>query len=304
MAIEILEEAGPIPDALPLWRYMKLSSLFLLLDGTAFFPSIATLREDDPLEGDLRPEAPWLNSKLRELYGGEAWASLEAWLRANAEPWARSYFEANQSDPVQCAAFFADQYQRELRKRRAVWCWFAADSESAGMWSIYGQNEVAVQTTAGRLKKSLPEKRKFQISRIRYAERQGSSMLGFNPEVSADAVYTHRPHFVKGREYAHEQEVRVVTSCHDQEKGIAVRGIASEDLIQEVVLSPLLPHAEARAITKVLMKHAWRTRPIIRRSALLGSQPADDETRERLEIFFNDLGPSGESDLPLLIRSL
>src|SRR5947208_10696504 len=78
--ISILQEAGELPDYLPLWRYMKLSSLFLLLEGTSFFPSIATLRAADPLEGNLHPDAPWLNSALSQLHGQPEADKLDEWL--------------------------------------------------------------------------------------------------------------------------------------------------------------------------------------------------------------------------------
>jgi DNA repair photolyase len=42
------------PDTL--WRYMKLSTFLLLLEGKAWFPSVASLRESDPLEAALGDE--------------------------------------------------------------------------------------------------------------------------------------------------------------------------------------------------------------------------------------------------------
>jgi hypothetical protein len=283
---------------------MKLSSLFLLLEGTSFFPSVATLRAADPLEGTLHPDAPWLTSVLSALSGqGEA-DNLDTWLLTQAQDWEQRYQEANKMNPDANTAFFADLYQRELAKRRAVWCWFASDIESAGMWSIYGHGGVAVGTTVARLKRSLPANRHFQISRIRYADRRPSSLDHFNPESESDAPYTHRPHFVKGREYFHEQEVRVATFCHGQEKGRTVRGIIPNQLIQEIVLSPLWPHGEARAVSAVLKKHQWEKQPIIRTSELVGFSAEDAARSERFEIFFEEYGEFTEEGVPLLIREL
>jgi hypothetical protein len=302
--ISILEEAGKLPDYLPLWRYMKLSSLFLLLEGTSFFPSIATLRAADPLEGDLHPDAPWLNSVLSKLHGQKEADSLDEWLLTQAHDWERRHQELNKDNPQSNTAFFADLYQRELAKRRAVWCWFASDIESAGMWSIYGQGGVAVGTTIGRLKQSLPTNRHFQISRIRYADRRSVSPHHFDPESKSDAPYIHRPHFIKGREYVHEQEVRVATFCHGQEKGRTIRGILIDELIQEIVLSPLWPHGEAKAVSAVLKKHPWKKQPMIRTFELLGSLPERAETSERFELYFEELGKVTEEDVPLLMREL
>src|ERR1700731_2643935 len=198
MPIETLEHAGQLPEHLPLWRYMKLSSLFLLLEGTGFFPSIATLRAADPLEGDLHPDAPWLNGALSKLHGQEVADELDSWLLAGTEDWVRRHHELNKDNPQSNTAFFADLYQRALAKRRAVSCWFASDIESGGMWSVYGHGGVAVGTTVGALKGSLPNNRHFQMSRIRYADRRCSSPYRFNPEAKEDAPYIHRPHFIKG----------------------------------------------------------------------------------------------------------
>ncbi len=46
----------------------------------------------------------------------------------------------------------------------------------------------------------------------------------------------------------HEQEVRLATFCHGQEKGVTVRNILSDGLIREIVLSPIWPHGEAKAV--------------------------------------------------------
>jgi len=173
--ISVLDAGGQLPDSLLLWRYMKLSSLFLLLEGTSFFPSIATLRAADPLEGTLHPDATWLNTALSNLLGREEADKLDTWLLMHAQDWEQRYQEANKMNPDFNTAFFANLYQRELAKRKAVWCWFASDIESASMWSIYGQGGVAVGTTVERLKRSLPANRHFQISRIRYADRRPSS---------------------------------------------------------------------------------------------------------------------------------
>jgi|HubBroStandDraft_4_1064222.scaffolds.fasta_scaffold87630_2 hypothetical protein len=303
MAVDLLEQAGALPDGLPLWRYMKLSTLLLLLEGTTFFPSVATLRASDPLEGSLHPEVAWLSSALSKLHGQPAADELDSWLLDNVEEWVRKYQERNKENPDLNTPFFADLYVSQLAKRRAVWCWFASDIESAAMWSVYGHGGVAVGTTMGAMKSVLPSKRRFQISRIRYADRDCSSLDRFNPEATSDAVYIHRPHFVKGREYEHEREVRVATLCHGQEKGATIRGIVADEFIREIVLSPLWPHVEAKAVASFLKKQPWKTPPLIRSSTLLGSLPDEEEIHERLDAFFNDSGET-EDNLPILMREL
>ncbi len=305
MPVALLEQAGTLPENLKLWRYMKLSSLFLLLEGKSFFPSVATLQGNDPLEGELHLEPAWVNHALNRLHGQPSADELDKWLLATTDDWVRKYQEVNKNNAPANTALFADMYQRALAKRRAVWCWFAWDIESAGMWSVYGHGGVAVGTTVGALRDALPSKYEFQISRIRYADRLRSSIDQLNPEDPNDAVYIHRPHFVKGRGYEHEHEVRVVTRCHGQEKGRDIREIRSGQLIREIVLSPLWPHGEAKAVAAVLNKHPWENRPVIRDSELLGSLPDIAETHEMIQGWFSEIGDGiGEGDIPRLMTEL
>ena len=86
MMIQFLPTELEHQSSLSLWRYMKLSTFFLLLEGTAFFPSVGTLQSGDPLEGDLQPEAEWLIDKLDDLSDGD-FKELTAWLRSKGEEW-------------------------------------------------------------------------------------------------------------------------------------------------------------------------------------------------------------------------
>ncbi len=288
-------------EQLRLWRYMKLSTLFLLLEGNAFFPSVATLRHGDPLEGDLHPDPIWLMSKLDALLGKDVEA-LKEWLRPKAEEWQRRIEERSSDDPRFEPELFGSLYVRELSKRRAVWCWFNSNGESAAMWSIYGHNGVAIRTTLGALRKALPVGSDFQIAQIRYADRDVNAPNRFNPESSGDDPRIHRPHLVKSSEYEFEQEVRVVTSCPGSERGALVSEIKVNALVHEIVFSPLLPHEEADALGQQVKKHEWTEMPEIRRSALLGERAiAHAETHAAINTHF---GQPKETNLPQFLEVL
>lgn len=305
MPVTLLESAGSLPEHLPLWRYTRLSSLFLLFEGQAFLPSVATLRSADPLEGEIYADAPWISHALAKE-GPVPSDELDTWLLSMQPDWIKKGHEMNKMDAAYNTSFFAELYQRELAKRRAVWCWFASDIESAAMWSVYGSGGVAIGTTIGKIKSALPSQRPFQVSKIRYADRRCSSERRFNPESSEDEPYIHRPHFIKGCEYSHEQEVRVATSCHGQDKGVNLHNIAVGELITDIVLSPLWPHREARAVEKLLRSRRWQTAPAVRRSALLGHLPDEDDSHEKFELFFEEhlAGFTGEADVPQLLNEL
>lgn len=272
------------------------------MEGTTFFPSVATLQKSDSLEGDLHADPEWLIEKLDDLSEG-AFKNLTKWLLCKATKSERERHRINHDNRSYNARLFADLYIRELAKRRAVWCWFASHTEGAGMWSIYGHNGIAVRTTVGGLHSALPNNRDFEIARIRYAGREPNAPDRFNPEARDDDPRIHRPHLVKGAEYECEKEVRVVAVCDGEEKGMLVRGINVGRLIEEVVISPLLPREEAEAIETLLGKHSWNSRPVIRRSSLLGERAvARDETLSAMEEFFSE--KNIESGLPPLIAAL
>lgn len=302
IVISFLPKELDCDRGLTLWRYMKLSTFFLLLEGTAFFPSVGTLRSGDPLEGDLHAEPEWLIGKLDDLSEG-TFKKLTNWLLCKATKSEREHHRLNHDNASYSARFFADLYIRELAKRRVVWCWFASHTEGAGMWSIYGHNGIAVRTSIGGLHNALPNNRNFQIARIRYAGREPNAPDRFNPEARDDDPRIHRPHLVKGAEYECEKEVRVVTACDGEEKGVLVRGINVGRLIEEVVISPLLPREEAEAIKTLIGKHPWNSRPVIRRSSLLGERAvARYESLSAMDEFFGNM--TIESGLPPLIASL
>ena len=309
MPVKLLGDLAEASFGLPLWRYMKLSTLLLLLEGKAFFPSVATLRSGDPLEGLLpRDTEAWLMGKLRDLCGDRSADGVDKWLLSRATEWEQKNENFKGADGWFNTPLFADLYVRELAKRRAIWCWFESEIESAGMWSIYGHNGMAVGTTLGALQKALPASFDFQASRILYADRQPGSLDRFSPESKEGDYRIHRPHLIKGSEYKHEHEVRIVTHCAEWEKGAFVDDIDWSELISEIVISPLLPRPEAKAIESALKKHAWKKewQPLVRRSSLLGDIADHEEfcaaIAERVRPFFGDR--EEELDLPPLMKEL
>jgi hypothetical protein len=276
----IIEPVQPftLKDGSPLWRYMRLSTFMLLLESKAFFPSVSTLRSGDPLEGDLMPEPEWLMGKLLELAGTD-FANLEQWLLDRAGDW-KGPLEKNPDDGSLRTSQLVEVYVCELAKRRAVWCWHHAEGESAAMWSLYGYAGIALGTSLGNLKAALPQDVPFQIAEIKYAERNlPCSPSYFDPEEKENEHRIHRPHLVKGQEYEHENEVRVITDCHPSRKGRFIRNLNAGVLIREVVVSPLIPSQEAEAIESQITRHDWPERkPLIRRSSILGRKGHEEKS--------------------------
>src|SRR6266571_852054 len=119
MSVNVLNHGEPLEGKEPLWRYMKLSTFLMLLEGKAFFPSVATLRAGDPLEGDLVPDATWLMGKLHTICGADTQQFLE-WLEGKANTVESISLRDNWGGPFGKSDILAQIYVREWAKRRAV----------------------------------------------------------------------------------------------------------------------------------------------------------------------------------------
>ena len=144
-----------------LFRYMKRSTLLVLLEGKAFFPSVSSLCKGDPFEGKLFCEDAWLMTELSALRGQDTEGKLDRWLLEHASGWEKKSIESPESSASFRSQLLSQIYARELKERRAAWCWFQDDLESAAMWSVYGHKGVAVRTNLNALKSALPSTRPF-----------------------------------------------------------------------------------------------------------------------------------------------
>lgn len=285
-----------------LFRYMKLSTLLLLLEGKAFFPSIASLCKDDPFEGKLFCEDAWLMTELGALRGQDTEGKLDRWLRDHANQWERKEIDSLDTSPSSRTKTLSRIFTRELKERRAAWCWFQDDLESGGMWSVYGHKGVAVRTNLNALKSALPSTRSFQVARMRYVDRRPSSENAFDAERN-DRHLILRPHLLKAIEYKHENEIRVVTECPSKCSGVVVEQIGWRALIEGIIISPLLPAQEAEAIKAMLEKYPWEKGVSIERSNLLpdNSMHSFDGLFEAIR---EDKGGCYEPGLPAPIAEL
>ena len=158
------------PGAEPLWRYLDLAKLTVLLANEALF--FASLKElDDPWEGEMPRElsdrlddvvTKQVRQFFREAYmqeyqltAGEAASEAEA-----DEAWERS----NEESPRQTMADF-------LRDTTYVCSWYQNAHESMAMWDLYAGRGagVAIRTSVESRKHALGSaERAVEIGRVRY----------------------------------------------------------------------------------------------------------------------------------------
>ena len=160
-----------------LWRYLDLAQLLAILDRQElFFPSIATLAEGDPYEGE-----PILNK-------------IQA---------------AREKGPEELRRF---RLQVEVFKHLNFFnCWHMNDSESDAMWKLYvkGSAGVAIRSTVSRVMRSfdkVPDK--VYMSEMRYADPD--KLIATDASVIGISDY-----IFKRSAFQHEKEVRLGTNRCD-----------------------------------------------------------------------------------------
>jgi len=233
-----------------LWRYTKISTLLLLLEGKAWLPSVASLRADDPLEGALGEGFyPELWSELIKLDQHE---ETERWLNENLDSSARKLLALNPRDAGLRTQILGQTYCEILARRRSAWCWFRSHIESSTMWSIYGNRGVAIMTDRHRLEEAMPRGKSFKIQEMAYVDRRPSSSRSIHNAFRHNPELIRKPYFLKAIEYEDEKEIRVVAHCPEGAHGVMLTDIDPVKLIREITISPLFPKAEADALISTL----------------------------------------------------
>lgn len=298
-------EAVPehLDSNLPLWRYMKLSTFLLLLQGKAWLPSVATLRSSDPLEGllakNLAPELLGALDKSNEPEG------LYEWLLNSMNQETRKFLERNRSNAQLRTNLLAQQFTESIAVRRLAWCWFSSDLESAAMWSIYGGQGVAIRTNVESLLNALPSGKDFRIDPMGYVDRRQSAPKRLREILSRRPELMLRPHLLKAIEYEHEKEVRVTGFCPEDVNGLLITGIDSQNLIKQVNISPLFPADEAEAIKEAVDTYKKGFGDRINQSSLTGAAAGSGVAGRIAEEVFGQTDENlGLSDLPDALQDL
>jgi hypothetical protein len=136
---------SPLPDDREIIRYMKFSTLLMLLVGKVFIPKLATLQRDEPLESALPFESIMMRkNEFKKLYD-----SL-AWFEQRVTPEEKEYIaEKGPESPYSQQVIYLI-WLRELSQRRGVWCWNNFKSESMALWKLYGDRGVAIVSSIDR----------------------------------------------------------------------------------------------------------------------------------------------------------
>lgn len=249
---------GQLPDETKIARYMSFDKFFCLMRfGSAFFPSIKTLRSASGNQGD-ELEGIWSfydmvirNGHARKL--DEAMSRWPAFGEANHEK------EKIEIDSQLIKTPFGeipeDGYGVAIEKMAAwvdVWCWNRFSGETVDMWRAYASQpgSVMITSTVGDLRASLsiPAGSLLFIEDVVYQTRNKA-----NPDVKDE--YT--VFLQKSIAYENEKEIRalVLDPKNDfreetQRVGTEV-GVNIRQLVKEVVPHYQSPSWMVKAIDDV-----------------------------------------------------
>jgi hypothetical protein len=281
---------GDTDNNQPIWRYMRLETLLRLLHaGTIFLPTLATLKSDDPNEGEIVRRASPQDSEVEQL-------ELESpWLIQQANAFERELVTGEFRTRV-----LREIWLRELSKRRLVWCWHAAGSESMAQWQIYAHKGVAIRSTPAAVVEALQAANVFrpQPFVVRYLS---------DSEHPSSEQALNRPFIFKRASYGFEKEIRFVMMCRslEQQKGVNLSGVLT-DFIEEIVVSPFCVEDEAYDLAELLRRFFPKKErpPLIHRSSQRSSPTTSTFLDELLDLPDELAIEAAEANVPSLFRQL
>lgn len=233
-------------DELLLLRYMPFPRFLTLLRGKLSFTPMRLLRSvNDPSEGMPISDPDVIYSALGSLPKP---AEVFERLTGAANKWAKVVLSQSSTKSSTRKQLTAQSFHKLVDETRAVSCWFTNEYESAAMWASFAPQGVAVEIALSGLERSLPADRDFLIGSVRYRDREKFKIGQDNAEKYSD--FALRPFLLKGREFAHEKEVRVVTRCDRDQEWFAVRVRGIVKSIRRVIISPYVDADSAAALKK------------------------------------------------------
>jgi len=243
-----------LSDELCLVRYMPFPKFLSIVGGQFPFTPLRLLGQDnDPLESHPITAPQVIMKELSDLSNKE---ELLKEIGSSAPRWMQDALSDASATDGNRANVYARAFHGFIRERRAVSCWFANGFESAAMWTGFAPQGVAVETTLGGIEKMLPAGRNFLVSAVRYRNRGRFKIGHANMEKFPNMVL--RPFLLKGQEFEHEKEVRIITRCHSEQKWFSVPVPDFYKCIRRVIISPYIDPVSASALKQHIEEHLAR----------------------------------------------
>jgi hypothetical protein len=125
------------------------------------------------------------------------------------------------------------------KKRTFANCWYVNNVESESLWNRYSKdNGIAIQSTIGKLKRSLDEEKKtIYMFKIKYIEFERETID------SDDSALSFCPFIYKRKELEHERELRLLILANQLKKGESGKSglniaVNLQELIEKITVAP------------------------------------------------------------------
>ena len=212
-----------------IWRYMDVTKLLSMLDGSLWFSNITCV--DDPLEGFLNRATV---KKFRELPKDLPKINEEAVKKTIEEnlkiiKWGRGLLNISS--------------------------WHMNEGESAAMWQLYlkSENGIAIQSTYRRLRDSFKDsKEAVHIGIVKYIDEDDDTIDWRN-------VINYALH--KRKSFEHEKELRAIVFSPSDNGGGSV-DIDLEVLIEKIFVAPNSPKWTYELIKRTVRKYGFDKIPV------------------------------------------
>ncbi len=159
-------------DESKIWRYLDLPKFLSILESNSLYFTRSD-KFEDPYEGTL---PKWTSSNIQTTFS-----------------------EYNNSEEM--AAEMLNLIDAN-RKMTLINCWYSSEYESDGMWKIYSQNGIAIQSTVSRFKDCFQKgEENINISLVKYIDFNDEGLHFFNALA---------PFFYKRKSFEHEKEIRAI----------------------------------------------------------------------------------------------
>jgi hypothetical protein len=320
MPISVYGEANPdlarflVERTATLWRYMDIGKyLDVLTSNRIWFTRAIEFRKTDPYEGGL---TRYDDNKTAEIPSVRSKEELKPILRKFHE---HHLAEMVDELPDKSVYFFQLLFivripHVEMNSyTNSVSCWHQNQDESDAMWALYAHRDagVAIRTTVGRVLQAFAaSKRSIFLAKVNYDS--ANNLTALTSGIFGSLL-------IKRHAFHHENEVRIIALTPDgyeapewsednQRYNIDVAKQVSpgvyiecdiDALIEEVVVSPLMPMHTYQAIEEITKR--LRPTTTVRKSNLLTKEllpyPISSELammwehflRTRLVLDFNEI---------------
>ena len=258
MPADLLREPFDIPIGAPIWRYMDISELVVLLEtGRLHFSTLASFKDAEDGLAPLNLADVYrrvLKAISERASSSEAVRELTQWMAAEVDITDHDAQIEMETIAQVTSQRLAREIRgidgRELARRCSIAsCWHRARQETLSMWEVYAGRGagVAVRSTVGSLIRALASAdEEVHVGGVKYSDTATPSELFFAPAL------------VKRRPFRHEREVRaLVANWAWLLEGATARDLPCDPtvLIDRVVVSPLVPQHVGAATAAIARKY-------------------------------------------------